>query len=104
MLLGGLLSWFASVLQHFCSLRFELRARLPSWIGFCICDAVANFTQKLQILDGAARGAQVQTGLPPGTWPLMATTLAILLVLRVAAARERWAGTPWVPDAHDLHD
>jgi hypothetical protein len=58
----------------------------------------------LQILDGAARGAQVQTGLPPGTWPLIATTLAVLLVLRVAATREHWAGTPWVPDAHDLHD
>ncbi|HUK63467.1 MAG TPA: hypothetical protein VLV15_09040 [Dongiaceae bacterium] len=58
----------------------------------------------LQILDGAARGAQVQTGLPPGTWPLIATTLAILLVQRVAVTRERWAGTPWVPDAHDLHD
>jgi hypothetical protein len=58
----------------------------------------------LQILDGAARGAQVQTGLAPAAWPLIASALAILLVLRVAAARERWAGSPWVPDAHDLHD
>jgi hypothetical protein len=58
----------------------------------------------LQVLDGAARGAQVQTGLAPATWPLIASALAILLVLRVAAARERWAGSPWVPDAHDLHD
>jgi hypothetical protein len=58
----------------------------------------------LQILDGAARGAQVQLALAPAAWPLVATSLAILLVLRVARARERWAGSPWVPDAHDLHD
>ncbi len=58
----------------------------------------------LQVLDGAARGAQVQLALPSAAWPLVATALAVLLVLRVAAARERWAGSPWVPDAHDLHD
>jgi hypothetical protein len=58
----------------------------------------------LQILDGAARGAQVQLALAPAVWPLVATALSVLLVLRVAAVRERWAGSPWVPDAHDLHD
>jgi len=58
----------------------------------------------LQILDGAARGAQVQLALAPAVWPLVATALAVLLALRVAAVRERWAGSPWVPDAHDLHD
>jgi hypothetical protein len=58
----------------------------------------------LQILDGAARGAQVQLKLAPAAWPWVGTTLAVLLVLRIASVRERWAGSAWVPDAHDLHD
>lgn len=58
----------------------------------------------LQVLDGAARGAQVQRGLsaPGAVW--LATALAVMLVFRVAWVRERFAGSPWVPDAHDLHD
>jgi len=58
----------------------------------------------LQMLDGAARGAQVQLALPSAAWPLLGTALTVLLALRIAAAREHYAGSPWVPDAHDLHD
>jgi hypothetical protein len=58
----------------------------------------------LQVLDGAARGAQVQIDMPPTGAVLMATAVAVVIVLRVASARERHAGTPWVHDAHDLHD
>jgi len=35
---------------------------------------------------------------------LLATVLASSLAMRVAASRERLAGTAWVSDAHDLHD
>ena len=35
---------------------------------------------------------------------LLATVLAAALAMRVAAGRERLAGTAWVSDAHDLHD
>lgn len=58
----------------------------------------------LQVLDGAARGAQVQVGLSPPGAILIGTALAVLIVLRIARARERNAGSPWVHDAHDLHD
>jgi hypothetical protein len=58
----------------------------------------------LQVLDGTARGAQVQTGPESGGVVLAATALAVVMVLRIASARERHAGSPWVHDAHDLHD
>lgn len=58
----------------------------------------------LQILNGAAQGAQLDPGPGTGISVLVATWLAVLLGLRVAAARERYAGSVWVSDAHDLHD
>jgi hypothetical protein len=58
----------------------------------------------LQILDGAARAAQVPATLPPEGAVLLATTVAVALSFRVAISRERLAGTAWVSDAHDLHD
>jgi hypothetical protein len=58
----------------------------------------------LQVLDGAARGAQVRTHPEPTGGVLLATAIASLVVLRIASARERHAGSPWVHDAHDLHD
>ena len=58
----------------------------------------------LQVLDGAARGAQIQVGIAPPGAVLVGTALAVALVLRIAAIRERQAGSPWVHDAHDLHD
>jgi hypothetical protein len=58
----------------------------------------------LQILDGAAQGAQLDPNALTGTGVLLASWLAVILGLRVAAGRERYAGTAWVGDAHDLHD
>jgi hypothetical protein len=58
----------------------------------------------LQVLDGAARAAQVPQTLPQGGAVLIATAIAVALAMRVAASRERLAGTAWVSDAHDLHD
>jgi hypothetical protein len=34
----------------------------------------------------------------------LATAVAVALVVRLGHARERFAGSPWVSDAHDLHD
>jgi len=58
----------------------------------------------LQVLDGAARGAQVPETLPPAGAVLLVTAIAVALAMRVATTRERIAGTAWVSDAHDLHD
>lgn len=58
----------------------------------------------LQVLESAAREAQVFVALNPGGAVLLATVLASALAMRVAASRERLAGTAWVSDAHDLHD
>lgn len=58
----------------------------------------------LQVLDSAAREAQVFVALNPGGSVLLATVLATSLAIRVATTRERLAGTAWVSDAHDLHD
>lgn len=58
----------------------------------------------LQVLDGAARAAQVPQTLPPEGAVLLATAIAVALALRIAVSRERLAGTAWVSDAHDLHD
>jgi hypothetical protein len=58
----------------------------------------------LQVLDGAARGAQVAPSGASATAVLLAAWMGTALMLRVAAARERHAGSAWVSDAHDLHD
>jgi len=58
----------------------------------------------LQILDGAAQGAQLDPENLTGGALLLASWLAVALAMRVAGARERYAGTGWVSDAHDLHD
>ncbi len=58
----------------------------------------------LQVLESAAREAQVFVAINPGGSVLLATVLAAALAMRVAASRERLAGTAWVSDAHDLHD
>ena len=58
----------------------------------------------LQVLDGAAWSAQVEVT-PRLEWSVwLATAIGVALVLRIAWARERRAGTAWVSDAHDLHD
>jgi hypothetical protein len=58
----------------------------------------------LQVLDGAARAAQVPGTLPAPGAVLVVTVIAAALTIRVAMLRERMAGTAWVSDAHDLHD
>lgn len=66
--------------------------------------AFASLGLGLQVLDGAARAAQVPETLPPGGGVLLVTAIAVALAMRVAISRERLAGTAWVSDAHDLHD
>jgi len=58
----------------------------------------------LQVLNGAARDAQVEDAPSSGGGILLATFLTIGLAMRIAGGRERNAGTAWVGDAHDLHD
>jgi hypothetical protein len=58
----------------------------------------------LQVLESAAREAQVFVIHNPGGAVLLATVLASALAMRVASNREHVAGTAWVSDAHDLHD
>ncbi len=66
--------------------------------------AFASLGLGLQVLDGAARAAQVPETLLPGGAVLFGTAIAVALAMRVAISRERLAGTAWVSDAHDLHD
>lgn len=66
--------------------------------------AFASLGLGLQVLEGAARSAQVPETLLPGGAVLLATAIAAALATRVASIRERIAGTAWVSDAHDLHD
>jgi hypothetical protein len=58
----------------------------------------------LQVLDGAAQAVQIQPAPTSAVALLIGTWLAVALALRLAIARERYAGTAWVSDAHDLHD
>ena len=66
--------------------------------------AFASLGLGLQVLDGTARGAELAGSAPArgGVW--LATAVAVALVLRLGIGRERFAGSPWVSDAHDLHD
>ena len=58
----------------------------------------------LQVLDGAARGSEL-AGSAPATFAIwLATAITVALVVKLGRARERFAGGPWVSDAHDLHD
>lgn len=58
----------------------------------------------LQMLHGAARGAELPDALPAHGLVLLATAVAAALLTRVAGGRERVAGSAWISDAHDLHD
>lgn len=58
----------------------------------------------LELLTAAARSADVMhEGAPPGT-ALLAAALAITIATRIAEGRERWAGSAFVSDAHELQD
>ncbi len=58
----------------------------------------------LELLLASARAADpAGEGPPPGA-ALLGSAVAVALSLRLAASRERHAGSPLVPDAHDLRD
>jgi hypothetical protein len=80
-------------------LHLMLRRHIRSaMVGF------AAFGLGLQLLDGAAQGAQLDPSPFTAGAILLASWLAVILASRVAGARARYAGTAWVSDAHDLHD
>jgi hypothetical protein len=58
----------------------------------------------LQMLDSAARASQIEGAAPPNGAVWLASAIAVTLVLKVGVSRERFTGTAWVSDAHDLHD
>jgi hypothetical protein len=58
----------------------------------------------LQVLERAARDAALPE-VDASSWRVvLATAIAVALTVRVAAVRQRDAGSAWVSDAHDLHD
>jgi hypothetical protein len=58
----------------------------------------------VQLLDTAARAAQLPDTAPAGAATLVAAALVAALTFRLGESRRRFAGSPWVSDAHDLHD
>ena len=58
----------------------------------------------LQILERVARDALIPGPTPTPYGLLLATGLACALAVRVGRTRELVATSPWVGDAHDLHD
>ena len=58
----------------------------------------------LELLSAAARSVDALHVGPPAGGALGATLVALALTLRVAGSRERFAGSPYVSDAHGLHD
>jgi uncharacterized membrane protein YidH (DUF202 family) len=66
--------------------------------------AIGSLGVGLELLTASARAADVaHEGAPAGA-ALLATALAILIVARLAAGRERYAGSAFVSDAHELQD
>jgi hypothetical protein len=58
----------------------------------------------VQLLDDAARFTRLP-GEDHAAWAvLIGTAFTVALCLRIGGARESWAGSPWVNDAHLLHD
>lgn len=58
----------------------------------------------LQALLGASSIAMPAAVAPHPASALLGTAITLALVLRIALARARWAGSAWLSDAHDLHD
>jgi len=58
----------------------------------------------VQLFVAAAAHVQVPVPAHGLATPLLAAALAVALVLRIGEGRERYAGSPWVGDAHLLHD
>ncbi len=66
--------------------------------------AFATLGLGLQILDSAARAREIEGVARSNGSALLASAIAVSLVARLGLARERFAGSPRVSDAHDLHD
>ncbi len=58
----------------------------------------------LQIIERVAAGGLLEEPVGPGYSILLATTLGCSLAVRAGRTRVRVAASPWVADAHDLHD
>ncbi len=58
----------------------------------------------LQLLELEARAAVFASAPRFGPTVLVGTALATALAVRLAIARQRFAGSPWLSDAHALHD
>ncbi len=58
----------------------------------------------LQLLQAAVRTVVTTGGEALDGLPLLATALAVVVAVRIGAARVTTAGSAWVSDAHDLHD
>ena len=58
----------------------------------------------LQVIACAARDVLAGEGGEPPAAILLATALVCALAIRIGHTRERVAPSPWVGDAHDLHD
>lgn len=66
--------------------------------------AMGSLGVGLELLSASARAADVaHEGAPAGT-ALLAAALAITIVTRIAEGRERYAGSAFVSDAHELLD
>lgn len=66
--------------------------------------AFASMGLGLELLTAAARSADVtHVGTPAGA-PLVGALLVAALTARIAAGRERYAGSPLVSEAHELRD
>jgi hypothetical protein len=66
--------------------------------------AVGALGVGLELLTAAGRAVDVAHEGPPAGAALLATIMAIILMLRVAHGRERHAGSVFVSDAHELQD
>lgn len=66
--------------------------------------ALAMLGLGLQIIEQVARQGVVLPAVSSPFAVLIATALAAALAVRVGRTRERLATSPWVSDAHDLHD
>jgi hypothetical protein len=58
----------------------------------------------LELLAAAVRSADALHAGPPAGGALGGTLVALALTLRIAGSRERYAHSPLVSDAHELHD
>ncbi len=66
--------------------------------------ALAMLGLGLQIVERVARESLVAASLAPDYGIVLATALTCALAVRIGHTRERVATSPWVGDAHDLHD